>query len=137
PIHPMRHHVTKFGHILMAGALLVGTASLMPAQDNPPKPDNTRANQGDRDTKPPSADQQKNNKSDLETSRQIRKALTKDKSLSTYARNVKVISQDGTVTLRGPVKSEQEKQTVEAKAAEVAGAGNVKSELTVAGDQKP
>jgi osmotically-inducible protein OsmY len=55
-----------------------------------------------------------------------------DKSLSTYAHNVKVIAQDGQVTLKGPVRSENEKKTVEAKAVEVAGAGHVSNQITIA-----
>jgi osmotically-inducible protein OsmY len=61
----------------------------------------------------------------------IRKAIVADRSLSTDAHNVKVISRDGVVTLRGPVRSESEKSAVEAKAADVVGASNVKNELTV------
>jgi osmotically-inducible protein OsmY len=56
----------------------------------------------------------------------------KDKSLSTYAHNVKVIAQNGMVTLKGPVKSEEEKQAVETKAAQVAGADKVTSDIQVA-----
>jgi len=102
-----------------------------PAQDNPPKPDNTKTNKQDRDKTTATADQQKNNKSDRELTREIRKAITSDKSLSTYAHNVKVVSQNGTVTLRGPVRSEDEKKTIEQKATEVAGAASVKNDITV------
>jgi hyperosmotically inducible protein len=126
------------GRTLKVAVLLAGgAAAFLPGQDKDtaPKPDNTRVNQADRSKDAPTADQQKDNKSDWETTRQIRKALVGDKSLSTYAHNVKVISQNGTVTLKGPVKSEDEKKTVEAKAAEVAGASNVKSEITVNSDQ--
>ncbi len=62
----------------------------------------------------------------------IRRALVGDKSLSTYAHNVKVISENGQVTLKGPVRSEQEKQSVEAKAIEVAGAGHVTNQISIA-----
>jgi osmotically-inducible protein OsmY len=55
-----------------------------------------------------------------------------DKTLSSYAHNVKVIAQNGQVTLKGPVRSEQEKKTVEAKAAEVAGAEHVTNQMSVA-----
>ena len=55
----------------------------------------------------------------------------KDKSLSTYAHNVKIISQNGMVTLKGPVRSEEEKKSIEAKANQVAGEGKVTSELDV------
>lgn len=54
-----------------------------------------------------------------------------DKSLSTYAHNVKIIAQNGMVTLKGPVTSEEEKKTIEAKAAEVVGPEKVTNELQV------
>jgi hyperosmotically inducible protein len=58
--------------------------------------------------------------------------VVSDKSLSTDAHNIKIIAQDGNVTLKGPVKSEQEKQAVESKAAEVVGGpDHVKSEIEV------
>jgi osmotically-inducible protein OsmY len=56
----------------------------------------------------------------------------KDKSLSTYAHNIKVITRDGKVTLKGPVRSEDEKNEIAAKAASIAGADNVTNEMTVA-----
>jgi hyperosmotically inducible protein len=59
-----------------------------------------------------------------------------DKSLSTYAHNVKVISRNGTVTLKGPVGSENEKQAIEAKANKVAGKDRVVNDLTVTPEQK-
>ena len=135
----MEYHLQRWGgmgyrfklqQLVVAAALVAGTG--WAAQDKPAAPDNTRANQADRAPDAPTADQQKNNKSDRETAKEIRKALTSDKSLSTYAHNVKVVAQNGTVTLKGPVRSEDEKKAVEAKAAEVAGASNVKNELTVA-----
>jgi hyperosmotically inducible protein len=98
----------------------------------PTAPDNTKVNARDRKPSAVTADQQKNNKADLETTRQIRKALMADKSLSTYAHNVKVVTRDGKVTLKGPVRSEDEKHTVVSKAAEVAGATNVTDQLSVA-----
>jgi osmotically-inducible protein OsmY len=69
--------------------------------------------------------------------RQIRKALVNDKSLSTYGHNVKIITQQGVVTLKGPVKSDAEKQEIESKATEVVGsADKLHSELQVAGSTK-
>ncbi|HZQ25133.1 MAG TPA: BON domain-containing protein [Terriglobales bacterium] len=94
--------------------------------------DNTKVNQRDRSQNEPTADQQKENSSDRELARQVRRAIVKDKSLSTDAHNVKIIAQNGSVTLKGPVKSEEEKQALESKAAEIAGAGKVNSELQVA-----
>lgn len=61
----------------------------------------------------------------------IRKSVVSDKSLSMSAHNVKIISRDGMVTLRGAVKSDDEKKSIEDKATEIAGQGKVTSELTV------
>lgn len=94
--------------------------------------DNTKANAGDRAKGAVTADQQKENPTDRALTQKIRQALVHDKTLSTYAHNVKVISQDGHVTLKGPVRSQEELKTVEAKATTVAGAGRVTNELTVA-----
>jgi hyperosmotically inducible protein len=93
--------------------------------------DNTAVNKGDRAANAQTADQQSNGKSDLEMTRQIRRAIVSDKSLSTYAHNVKIITQHGQVTLKGPVRTEEEKTAVQAKAADVAGAANVTSEVSV------
>ncbi len=84
-------------------------------------PDNTQVNKRDRAAGEATADQQKNNRSDLDLTKDIRKSIMNDKSLSTYAHNVKVISQNGTVTLKGPVKSEDEKSSIVSKAVSIAG----------------
>jgi len=75
------------------------------------------------------------NPGDRETTKQIRQAIVKDKSISTYGHNVKVITQGGMVTLKGPVRSEEEKQSIEAKAKEVAGPDKVTHELEVKSKQ--
>jgi hyperosmotically inducible protein len=80
----------------------------------------------------PTADQQKSNESDRQLTKNVRHAIIRDKTLSTDAHNVKVITQDGQVTLKGPVKSEEEKEAIGSKAAEIAGQGNVVNDLTVA-----
>lgn len=98
--------------------------------------DNTKVNKRDRNTSEPTADQGKNATSDRETMRKIRRAVVADKSLSTYAHNIKIISQNGKVTLKGPVHTEDEKKAIEAKATEIAGAGNVTDEITIKGDSK-
>jgi hyperosmotically inducible periplasmic protein len=96
-----------------------------------PAPDNTKVNQRDKNKAEPTADQQKENRPDREIARQIRRSLVQDKSLSTYAHNVKIIAQNGMVTLKGPVRSDEEKTAVEAKATEIAGADKVTSQLEV------
>ena len=128
--------VPPLSTVLLLGSLWAqdATPPQQPAdQSSQAAPDNTAKNQRDRSQSEATADQQKENKSDLELARQIRQALVKDKSLSTYAHNIKVIAQNGEVTLKGPVKSAEEKQAIEAKAAEVAGgADRIKSEIEVA-----
>ena len=92
------------------------------------QPDNTRANRDNT----PTADQQKMNVGDRETTQKIRKALMSDKSLSTYAHNVKIITQNGMVTLKGPVRSDDEKNSIKAKAIEIAGdSSKVDDQLSV------
>jgi hyperosmotically inducible periplasmic protein len=94
--------------------------------------DNTKVNKHDRAEGAVTADQQKENASDREIAQKIRRALMDDKTLSTYAHNVKIVAQDGQVTLKGPVRTDDEKKSVEAKATEVVGAGRVTNEITVA-----
>ncbi len=113
----------------------VGSAQNTAAPQNPSS-DNTKVNKRDRNASEPTADQGKNANSDRETMRKIRRAIVKDKSLSTYAHNVKIISQHGKVTLKGPVHTEDEKKGIEAKATEIAGDGNVTNQITVKGDSK-
>jgi hyperosmotically inducible protein len=79
----------------------------------------------------PTADQAKNSATDRQLMQKIRKAVMDDKTLSTSAHNVKIISQDGKVTLKGPVKTEEEKTTINKLATDIAGAGNVTDEITV------
>ena len=93
--------------------------------------DNTKVNQRDRAKGATTADQQKENTNDRQLTAQIRRAIVKDKSLSTYAHNIKIVTQNGQVTLKGPVRSEDEKRAIEAKAAEVAGQDKVSSELNI------
>jgi osmotically-inducible protein OsmY len=120
--------------LLPVGSLIMGvtlTAAPIPRNQDPqqPAPDNTKQNKNQTN---PSADQQKMNPADRELTRKIRKAIHDDANLSTYAHNVKIISQNGKVTLLGPVRSEEEKANIEAKAVAAAGQDNVSNELQVA-----
>jgi osmotically-inducible protein OsmY len=72
------------------------------------------------------------NPTDRDLAKRIRASIVDDKSLSTYAHNIKILAQDGKVTLKGPVRSDDEKNAIAAKATEIAGAGNVIDELEVA-----
>lgn len=119
---------------LLSSVILLGGWVVAGAQDSPsnaPQPDNTKMNQGDQKPSAMTADQQGENPGDRETTKQIRRAIVKDKSISTYGHNVKVITQNGMVTLKGPVRSEEEKKAIEAKAAQVAGPDKVTDDLEV------
>jgi hyperosmotically inducible protein len=118
---------------LLAGSLafcatLLASPRLSSQDSQQTQPDNTKKN---RDQSSPTADQQKMNSSDRAITQKIRKAVMADKSLSTYAHNVKIVAQDGKVTLRGPVRSDDEKRSVEAKAAAVVGEGSVTSQIEI------
>ena len=116
--------------ILFCTASAVGYAQT-PA-DGAPKPDNTKVNKRDRSAGAVTADQQKVNATDQELTRNIRRSIMADKSLSTYAHNIKIISLSGAVTLKGPVKSDDEKKAVVAKAVAVTGsAEKVTDEISV------
>ena len=110
---------------VIAFALLLGLSSVGrvhgQSTDDKPKPDNTAVNKRDRSPGEATADQQKMNATDRALTAKIRKAVMADKSLSTYAHNVKIISQNGTVTLKGPVHSDDEVKSIMAKATEGAG----------------
>lgn len=125
------------GLVLVGAAGLLGSALMgvpQPGQDNGQQavPDNSKANKRDRDKSSPTADRQKMNATDRDLAKRIRASITDDKALSTYAHNIKIVAQDGKVTLKGPVRSEEEKSAIEAKATDVAGAGNVINQLEVA-----
>lgn len=94
--------------------------------------DNTGTNKRDRAEAEKTADQAKNDKSDVELTAEIRRAVVGDKSLSTNAHNVKIIVQGGRVTLKGPVASKAEQATVTKLAADVVGRGKVTDEMAVA-----
>ena len=108
------------------------------AQDAPSQtaPDNTKVNERDRHPAEQTADKQPEHTSDRDLAKQIRQTIVKDGSLSTYAHNVKVIVKNGTVTLKGPVRSDEEKQAIVAKATSIAGDGKVTDQLEVSPKDK-
>ena len=126
----MSINITRSMWTLLLLSSLLGVGSLSAQQSAAPA-DNTTVNQRDRNPNEPTADQQKNTPSDRNITKQIRQAIVKDKSLSTYAHNVKVITQNGQVTLKGPVRSDEEKRAIEAKATEIVGENKVTSELDI------
>jgi hyperosmotically inducible periplasmic protein len=126
-----QHRVRRTVHaILLTGVWAVSMTAISVIAQTPA--DNTKVNERDRAKGAVTADQQKENTGDRDVTRKIRQSLMRDKTLSSYAHNVKVIAQDGQVTLKGPVRSDDERRIVEAKATEVAGAGHVTNEMSVA-----
>ena len=126
-------HKGRF-HRVINTLLLSGACSLMafPAIAQQTAPDNTKVNQADRAKGAVTADQQKENATDRDLAKRIRQSVVADKSLSTYAHNVKIVAQGGQVTIKGPVRSEAEKTAIETKATEIAGPGKVSNEITIA-----
>jgi hyperosmotically inducible periplasmic protein len=117
---------------LLTLTLLATTGTRVQARQEPaPQSDNSKANK----TQSPTADDQSANPADREIIKKIRAAIHRDKDLSTYAHNIKIIAQSGKVTLKGPVRSQQEKDTLAAKATTIAGEGNVDNQLEIAPKQ--
>ena len=122
---------------LLLGASWAGSANAQ-STDDKTKPDNTAVNKRDRSPGAATADKQKMNATDRNLTAKIRRSIMADKSLSTYAHNVKIISQDGTVTLKGPVRSEDEVKTIVSKATEITGsADKVINQMSVKPASKP
>ena len=96
------------------------------AADKDPAADNTGTNQRDRKDSEPTADQQKNDKTDLDLTAEIRRSVMADEALSTTAHNIKIIAENGKVTLKGSVETAKEKKIVEKKAQQIAGSENVR-----------
>lgn len=92
--------------------------------------DNTSSNK--LDPTHANADTQKNDKEDLRLTQTIRKHVMADKSLSVYAHNVKIVAVNGTVTLNGVVRTDEERTAIETQAVSVAGKDHVVNELKVA-----
>ena len=131
----MRSHLPRLLQLPLCGCLALASVALVPrahAQDQSApattQPDNTGKNKAHAKT----AEQQSESTSDRMLTKKIRQSIMADKSLSTDAHNVKIITQNGMVTLKGPVKSDEEKTAIASKAADVAGGQDkVTNQLTV------
>ena len=98
--------------------------------------DNTRRNSSEQNKNTETAEKQSNSKDDLTLTQRVRQAVIKDGSLSMNAKNVKIITQDGKITLKGPVDSQQEKDTIGTEAGEIAGKDKVDNQLEVKAEKK-
>jgi hyperosmotically inducible periplasmic protein len=122
----------KFAAAILMGAALTAWAPMAHAADPNPPADNSGKNVRDRQNSTMTPGDQSNAKSDVAITQAIRKAVMADKGLSTNAHNVKIITTNGAVTLRGPVKSAAEKTTIGAKAEQAVGVKSVDNQLEIA-----
>jgi osmotically-inducible protein OsmY len=121
-----------FGSTLAASAVLAVVCSVSPLpgmaqMSQPTSPDNSGTNADHKKT----ADDQPNSSNDRLTTAKVRKAIMADKELSSYAHNIKIITVNGKVTLKGPVKSDEEKQRITTDIAKVIPVEDVTNQLTV------
>jgi len=131
---------------LSAALLLIGgltaipahAEEALPASSTPtrtaPRVDNTAVNRADRSNATTTPVDQSNDQASLQVSADIRKAVVADDSLSMMAHNIKIITERNTVTLRGPVKTVEEKARIEALASQYAAGATLRNELTVKGN---
>jgi len=124
--------VTSIFHrfaIALALATAIGTVAVAqkPSPFQEVQPDNTKKNKSGGTV----ADQQGQSQPDLDMTKKIRDAVTSDSTLSMLAQNVKIITNNGTVTLRGPVNTAAEKTAIYNKAVDAAGKANVKNQIQV------
>jgi hyperosmotically inducible protein len=107
-----------------------------PAASDSTEADNTQRNSSEQNRDTNTAEKQSSSKDDLALTQKIRQAVMKDGSLSMNAKNVKIIAQNGKITLKGPVESQQEKDAIATKAGEIAGKDNVDDQLEVKAKKK-
>ena len=118
--------------LLVLVCLSTVSAAAMAADDKT-KPDNTAINERDRSRETRTSGDQSNSSADLKTTQAIRQSLMKDSELSTTAKNIKIITNNGQVTLRGPVKNAQEKAKIDQLARSAAGGAKIDDQLDVKG----
>lgn len=132
----MRQRINTMGLslFLLAGTAIAqstSTAPAVPPAQATPSADSTRMNERDRGNTEETAQSQMLGKGDRELLAAVRRSVVKDKSLSTMAHNIKILASNGVVTLRGPVKSTDEKSRVEALVKQVAGVSSVQNNLDI------
>jgi hyperosmotically inducible periplasmic protein len=132
----MKKTLLLFSVALLALGGYAGTAH--PTEGTPAllaqaAPDNTGRNVRDRGGLTLTPGDQSESEADRTLTQEIRKAVVDDDSLSTLAKNIKIITVDGVVTLRGPVQSPQEKESIETKAQQIAGIDKIDNQLEVKG----
>ena len=119
--------------LLALGCLSALSLAALAADNEKAKPDNTAKNERDRSSETKTSGDQSNTSADLKITQSIRRALMKDRELSTTAKNIKVITANGQVTLRGAVKNAQEKAKIDQLAKSAAGGAQIDDQLEVKG----
>jgi hyperosmotically inducible protein len=131
----MRESSNKISRfLLLVGSFAFGASLIaMPVlgHQDPQQPD-SYSTKTDAHPTPPTSDQPKITSSDRVIAQKIRKAISADKSLSAYTHQIKIVAQDGKVTLQGSVRSAEERSSIFRKAAAVAGDDNVTNKIDVA-----
>jgi hyperosmotically inducible protein len=124
--------------LLVSACMLGGAVSIVPPQNANAQlrvaqaaPDNTGRNVRDSGDDTLTPMDQSENEADVTLTQKIRQAVTDDDTLSMNAKNIKIITVDGIVTLRGPVDNQQERNRIVAKAEQLAGTKNVNNQLEV------
>jgi len=126
-LNARNYDMNTHARTLVASLTLV-IASIARAQT---APDNSKQNSTDPMNKSVTADTQKNDAADLQLTKQIRASVIADKSLSTYAHNIKIVAVNGNVTLNGVVRTEREKEAIEAKAQALVNNGSLVDNLKI------
>ena len=117
--------------LLALACLSAVSLTALAADNEKTKPDNTATNERDRSGETQTSGDQSNSPTDLKITQAIRQALMKDTDLSMAAKNIKIITADGHVTLRGPVKTAQEKAKIDQLAKSAAGGAHIDDQLDV------
>ena len=129
----MKYNPAKIALILTTFCA-VGLGAL--AADQEKAADNTKKNERDRGGETKTSGDQSNKPEDLKVTQAIRQAVVKDEALTMTAKNVKIITTGGVVTLRGPVNSAEEKVKIEELAKASAGSMKVDNQLEVKAPKK-
>jgi hyperosmotically inducible periplasmic protein len=117
--------------LLVLACLSALSVAALAAEDEKTNPDNTATNERDRSGETQTSGDQSNSSPDLKITQAIRQALMKDGELSTTAKNIKIITANGQVTLRGPVKTAQEKSKIDQLARSAASGAKIENQLDV------
>ena len=122
--------ISRIPAVLIVAAAFLSTAPAF--AQGAAAADNSKSNKTNPANRAATADDQKNDRQDLLLAQQIRKSVLADKSLSTYAHNVKIVAVGGNVTLSGVVRSQAERDMVGAKAQAIVKHGSLANDITIA-----